>query len=956
VRYILFIIFFLTLTSPLLGQQTAGKISSGKSAAALSARQVSGIVQDSTGEPVTGATIKIISAKDSLLTSSDKDGIFIFGSVKMANFILTASEIGFKTTVRKYFNNDQSPKIILEPIIISSQSYQLKQVVVNGTPSVIYKTDTVEYRAGDYKVPEYATVDELLKKMEGMEVGADGSLAHQGQAVVKAKLNGREFGGGSVSQAIQNLPASIVDKIQIVDDYGDQAARTGIKDGAPVKVLNITTKKDRSVGTIARLVSQEGNNGRYNEQVSLQNINANRVINLSGNITSTVNGVASSNSTSTMMPPAGAPFTGGLANYSPTSATGAGAPGTTHSGAPTFSYTDNWGSKLIATGSYVYNYNNVNSVSENYGQINSSIGSSNFNNKSTVKNNNQGHAVKFQLEYNIDKTNYLQINPTFNHKSIALNSNILTDNLNYFTTGFEHPVVGLTTNQPATNNDYGITALYVHVFRKAGRNFSIQTGFNQSNNQINGDKSADYRYYLDTTLTTLIKDSLSHLLTFKTSNSKIYRSVITYIEPISLRSKLEFTAQIRNAVHNNEAVSDTVLADGQLKELTRLKNVYQFSFLETRVTIDYHYTGQKSNLSVGATVVPTNLSGNQIDNNTNNYVYTSRSNLKVIPVFRYAYAWSSTEKFQIAYSGTTNEPNFQQIQPFTDRSDPNNIITGNPNLKPTFVHNVKANYDSYFPNSRFNLSFGIDGTLYDNQVATDIAQVTFPISGTSNSTINQISFANVSGDKVVNGNYTITKQLNNRNYYLALNGNIIYNHTNAISNDLPYHTTAWVFVERFGPQITLNNTKVIIKPYVGYEIDKSTTTTLNAVPSTIKTVKLAIDGQTYLPSNFQVHYSASKNYISGFTNNNINPFVINAGFEKRFLKTHNLAVTFDVFDLLHQNSFIQQTVTPQYTSYTLSNTLSRYFLVGLKLNLQKWGGTPTRRGQTLKRRGDGSFY
>jgi hypothetical protein len=197
--------------------------------------------------------------------------------------------------------------------------------------------------------------------------------------------------------------------------------------------------------------------------------------------------------------------------------------------------------------------------------------------------------------------------------------------------------------------------------------------------------------------------------------------------------------------------------------------------------------------------------------------------------------------------------------------------------------------------------------------------------------------------------------LNDRNYNLALNGSVTYGYTNAISDNLLYHTTGWDFNQRFGPRISLIGNKLMINPYFGYEVIKSSTNTLNATPSTIQTIRLAIDGQIYFTKNFQLHYNASKNYISGFANYNLNPLVINAGFEKRILRAHNLALTFDVFDLLHQNSFIQQSVTPQSTTYTLSNTNSRYFLVGLRLNLQKWGGTPMHNGQPIKRRGDGSF-
>ncbi|GGA94611.1 TonB-dependent receptor [Mucilaginibacter rubeus] len=930
-KHIFFILFLMVATN-LKAQQIINK--DAPKLPAREFRQVSGIVQDSTGTPVARATVILKSAKDSMATSSDKDGIFIFENVREATFLLTVSEVGFTTKVSRYLNNEETKKIVLAPIILKDQYYQLKQVNVNGTPTIVYKTDTVQYRASDYKVPAYSTVDQLLKKMEGMEVGADGTLVHQGQQVTKAKLNGKVFGGGNVAQAIQNLPASIVDKIQIVDDYGDQAARTGIKDGAPSKTLNITTRADKSIGTIARIVSQEGNHGRYNEQLSVQHINANRVINLIGNVSSTVNGVASTSPTSSVIS----------------------TPGTTRSGSPTFSYTDDWGSKIVATGSYVYNFNNTNSISNTYGFANSSNGLSNFINNSTVKNSSRGNTVKFQLEDNLDKSNYLQINATFNNINSSATTSTLTSNLNYFTTGFEHPVVNLEAVNSTTGHGYGLTALFVHTFKKPKRNFSIQAGFTQSNSQIKGDKSTEYRYYLDTTQNTLVKDSLSHLIINKTSNSKVYRSVVTYVEPLTARAQLEFTGQIRNAVYDNKAISDTVLANGQLQELTRLENTYHFSFTETRATVDYRYSGRKSNLSLGATFVPTALSGTQVDNNTANNVSTSRLDFRIIPVFRYSYSWSTSERFQIAYSGINTEPEFQQIQPFIDRSDPNNIIIGNPNLKPTFTHSVTASYNKYFPNDKFNISFNVDGRLYDNQVATNIVQITAPISATLNKTINEINYVNINGDKAITGGYSISKQLNDRNYYLGLNGSITYGYFNAVSNSISYHTSQWDFNERFGPQISLNDNKFIISPYIGYEVNRSFTNTLNATSNTIQTTKLAIDGQIYLPRNFQLHYNAIKNYISGFTNYKQNPLVINAGFEKRFsMRTQSLALTFDVFDLLHQNNFLQQSVTPQSTTYTQSNTLSRYFLVGLKLNLQKWGGTPMHNGQPLKRRGDGSF-
>ncbi|RZA01873.1 MAG: hypothetical protein EOP47_09065 [Sphingobacteriaceae bacterium] len=121
-----------------------------------------------------------------------------------------------------------------------------KQTIVDPKESKLaekktYKSDPNEYIADNHSVRANATVDDILKKIEGVEVSPDGSIAFQGQPVTGAKLNGKDFAGGDVAAAVKNLPADIVEKLQFIDDYGDQAARTGVRDGNPAKILNITT-------------------------------------------------------------------------------------------------------------------------------------------------------------------------------------------------------------------------------------------------------------------------------------------------------------------------------------------------------------------------------------------------------------------------------------------------------------------------------------------------------------------------------------------------------------------------------------------------------------------------------------------------------------------------------------------------------------------------------------------
>lgn len=901
----------------------------------LSSREVSGVVKDGNGQIVVGAVVTLKSKLDSVVTATNEDGIFILKDVKLATFLIEVKALGNVTFIKRYLNSDVTKRIVLDPIELKNQDNLLKEVKVDGSPTIVYKTDTVEYRATDYKVRPNATLDEVLKKMEGMEVGTDGSLTHQGQSVVRAKLNGKEYSGGSVAQAIQNLPADIIEKVQIVDDYGDQAARTGVKDGDPQKILNVTTKADRSVGTTGRLTAQYGSNDRYNGQLFLQRLNGNRQLGIIGNFRNTVNGVASTGDT------------GGGG--------GGGSGGTTKSAVPTLSYRDQWSKKTQVVGSYAYTYTDNNVINKSFGQRFSTIGTSLFNNDQTSQSTSNGHRVTFEIDHDIDSTNYLQINPTFNTTLSNSLSNSLTDNINKFTTtGFEHKLEQSLNKGNNTNSAYGLTALYLHTFKKPKRNVSLQLSVNRSETDGSNDANTHTKNYADSTTNTLLVDSVSHVLTSRKSDNTTYRGTLTYVEPIGKNSMMQFAAATRYAVYDNTALTDTVAADGTIIRNPNMDNIYNYSLTETRLSLNYRYTGTKNSLSLGAAYVPFSLNGSKVNTATGQAEPTSRTYIRVIPVLRYNYNWSRTERLQVTYTGQNSEPNFQQIQPFTDRSNPNNIIIGNPDLKPTFTHSINTSYNNYLANAKFNFSLTLNGSLIDNQVSTDTYRKAVPIGPGRNRTINEVHYVNISGAKQMSTRYNVSKSFNNRAYTVALNGSVDYNFGYGMSEGQRYNTTTWNISQRFGPQI--NPAEWFeLNPYFEYRLSRTFSTATNAIATSLQTNSFVVTSRMYFWKTFQVNYRVSKSYVTGLGTYNTSPLIINAGFEKEFFAKRLLVLTFNVFDLLHQNNFVQQTVTSQAVTNTLSNALSRYFLFGLRLNLQKWSGRPQRNGQILQRRGDGSF-
>ncbi|WP_295719311.1 outer membrane beta-barrel family protein [Mucilaginibacter sp.] len=881
-------------------------------------REVIGVVKDTADKKMEGATVKLVSATDSAVTSTGPTGKFAFRKVKSATFVITVTSIGYQPVIRKMLNNDESRSISLDPFVLKQQSHMLGEVVVNGGPSISYKTDTVEYRASDYKLRPNATVDELIKKMEGVEVAKDGTVTHQGQAVVKARLNGKDYIGGDVAQAIKNLPADIVEKIQIIDDYGDQAARTGIKDGDPQKVLNITTRPDRSVGNVGRLNAGAGSDERYDNRLFFQRLNGNEQIGVIGSFVNTVNGVSGSG--------------------------GGGSGGTTKTGGPNVSYRSYLTKKIQINTSYNYNFRDVNSINHSDGQQFSKLGTTNFIRNNNAQNNNKTHNVNLELEYNIDSANYLKITPNFSYSGSS-SSNVSQN----FKTGLIHQDISGLTGSNNTVPAYGGIVFYQHLFKKPKRNLSLQVSYNRSNNETANNQDNNIIYYQGST-STMLKDSLVHRYISRTNLSNNFRTSFTFVEPLSDVSQLEFNAQLNARSYDNKAYTYNIDSLGNRPLVDSLSNVFKYSFTETRIALNYRLNQKKYNVSLGVTAVPTVLDGTKI---SDGIVSTHRNNFNLIPIARFQYVWSKQERFSVNYSGSPQEPTFNQIQPVRDESNPQNPVVGNPNLKPSFRNSINLQYNNYIVDSKFNVSANGNVSFIKNQIVTN----TVLIPDALDSKKNETHYINLNGSYAIGGNYNISKQLDDRKYNLSLNGTINYGHGVSMSEGFQNYTTTWHFNERFGPQINPNES-IEVNPYVSYDVAKSFFTLPNSVNTNISTTALAIDGKFYFlegrTANFG--YSASKNFVEGVSKNlTRNPLVINAYIEQQFFKRRNLTLTFQVFDILKQNNFVSQVTNENSVTNTLSNAQSRYFMFSAKLNLQKWTGTPMRHGQRMKRRGDGSF-
>ncbi|HIY75098.1 MAG TPA: carboxypeptidase-like regulatory domain-containing protein, partial [Candidatus Sphingobacterium stercorigallinarum] len=206
------------------------------SAYGQSGRVVQGMLMDTESRPIAGALVRLITAADTMATSSSQAGFYTFGNVRATSFKIVASSLGFQATEKQVEFPEGEVNLRVPSFVLAVNAEQIEEVVIDGVLTVQVKGDTVEYSTKDLKLREGAVAEEALKKLQGVEVDKDGNVTAQGESITKVRINGKDFFGGDVKTATQNLPANIIEKIQVVDDYGDMANLTGNKSGDSEKV------------------------------------------------------------------------------------------------------------------------------------------------------------------------------------------------------------------------------------------------------------------------------------------------------------------------------------------------------------------------------------------------------------------------------------------------------------------------------------------------------------------------------------------------------------------------------------------------------------------------------------------------------------------------------------------------------------------------------------------------
>lgn len=848
--------------------------------------QIKGSVLDTAGIPLTGTLIKIKNGKDSVQTAADIDGNFTLGNIKWPNFTLSAAFIGFETFMKTY-KISSGISLLIPPIHLKTSSNMLNEVVITAVTAVKINEDTVTFNASSFPVRQGDAVDEILNKLPGVKVDADGNVTTQGEPITKIRINGKDFFGTDVATAIKNLPADIIKNLQIIDDYGDHANITGIKSGEAEKVLNLTILEEKKHGHSVRLYSGLGNENRYNTSLRGNTFKGERQVSFDG----TVNNIN---------------MRGGNSN------------GITSTNSASMNYRNDWSKKVSADAGYSFNNRKNTTLSKSFSQ-NFLENYTRFENAvSDNESDNYSHNFSGNLIIKPDTLNYLKIAPRFSH-----NSNN-SDNIGVTDISQEN-LISIRNNLSGSNvvnANVGTYVYYNHKFNKKGRNMSLNGNFNYSNGDNDRNVLNNYLIRQAGVDSTRIQNQLIA----NSNNNYSLWSNLTYMEPIWNKTFVEFSYSHSRSSTTTDRITNDIIGGNTIFNAD-LSNNYEYQFYTNKVGVNYRYIADKFNYTLGLNAQPTILKGQNLSRSIN----TENRTFNIIPSARMVYKFTKQQALHVNYWGRNNQPSFLQLQPITDNSNLQNTITGNPNLKPEFVHTLNAKYNQ----SDWNMGHILYANLSFNQIQNKIVTTKVQIPNT----INQLtSYTNTDGFYSLRGNFSYGKPFAERKYTITYSSSAYLNN-NVAFIDLSKNI-AKNFMVRQEIEFKIDIKDIIDAAFeTSYAVNKTQYSQASFSDRQTNSIGFQIRGRNYFFKDLTLSYNLRKTINSGFDNGIVkNPTILRLYTEYRFLKGNNGTLRFEGNDLFNQNTGISRDVFDNIIVDRQINRLGRYFMLSFFYRLNKFGG------------------
>jgi hypothetical protein len=911
---------------------------------------VSGKITDSKDNSgLIGVNVTLTNAKDSTRVygaSSDIDGSFIIPDVTAGEYVLNVSYISYKTIVR---NISVTENTDLKNIPMAEESKLLKEVVIEDKQIRVQQLgDTSQFNANAFKTNKDATTEDLLTKMPGV-TSENGTVKVNGEEVKRVLVDGKPFFGDDPRTTIQNLPADIIDKVQVFDKMSDQSAFTGFDDGNSQKTINIVTKNGMVNSKFGKFYAGYGGpDNRYNVGLNFNSFKGDRrfsILAMSNNINQQnfniqdlVGATGSGNSGGGQG--SGNRGGGGQGGRGGNNALGNFLVGQQNGIATTtalgLNYSDKWGKKKKVTfsGSYFFNgtkNENISSAVRNY--ISNSDSGLVYNETKDVNSKNFNNRLNLRIEYTIDSSNILTFTPSFSTQNYISSSELNASNTR------NNATIESATQNNINVKQYGINfsndILYQHKFSKKGRTISFNLNSGASMRNTNAGLFTLNNYLTDTVSTTDTIDQKSKLRTL----SYAVGGNIVYTEPIKKYGQLAFNyapsftkSRSQKNTDNYDVLSDTY----SLKD-TALSNQFNNTYLTNRMGLVYRYNNQKLNWSIGVNGQHALLQSEQLSPDS---ISVKKNFLSLLPVAELNYKFSKTENLRFFYRTSTNPPSITQLQNVIDNSNSLILSSGNPDLKQTFTQSIGLRYGRANTTKATNLFIFANATNTINYIANSTIifardTVVNEIKATAGAQF--VQPVNLNGywntRTFITYGFPISKIKSNMN----VNGGFVYTRTPTLINTA--RNTANSFAFNAGFSLSSNISKKIdftLGYIANYTIVRNSLQQQNNNNYFNHTATARFNYQFWKGFVFNTSVSNTLN-AGGSASYNVSYWLLNASLAYKFLKDESLEIKFSANDILNQNTNITRNVTEIYTEDVSSTALRRYFMGTITYTLKKIG-------------------
>ena len=911
-------------------------------------RIISGQVADSlTKENLISANVilKYISTSEEQGTTTDKNGIFRFEGIKNGKYNLIISYVGYKT-----FQTDieiKNRSIDLEKILLSPTDIETKEVEVIGkVPPVVQNADTTQYNSDAFKTNKDATAEDLVQKMPGISV-QNGKVQSQGEDIKKVLVDGKPFFGDDPSAVLKNVPAEIIEKIQVFDQQSEQAQFTGFDDGNSSKTINLITRMKFRQGTFGKLTAGYGNQDKFLSNGNINIFNGDQRITLLGQINNINQQNFSNEDLLGVMSQSGGrrggfsrPPGGGGGSSRGGNFRGGGSAsdflvnaqnGLTNTKSFGVNYSDKWSDKLDVSGSYFFNLtnNDAESITNRNYSLNSTAPQNYAENNSSISKN-INHRFNLRMNYQIDSVNSILLEPSLTAQINDGNSNIF-GKTNSGLTNLNSTSSLFNSNLSAIN--FSNQLLFRHKFETRGRTFSVNLNTAINNNKGDNNLYSENTYYTNLALSDTL-DQISNL----DKKGKSFSPRIIYTEPLSDNSILQLGSSFTYSKDESDQKTFSNAANNNYNLLdTSLSNNYNKIYNTQSYSTGYRYRKDKIMLMANLNYNISQLKSEQV------YPFaatTQKTFNSVLPSFMFRYNISRDKNFRFFYRTNNNDPSVEQLQNVLDNSNALQLSIGNPNLKQDYIHSFFMHYSQINMRNLNSFFVLLGGTFTQNYIGynTIIAQ-------SDTTVLNNINLAqgselktpvNVNGYANLRSFFTYGSPIYFLKSNLNLNLSANYSRTPGVINGFTNFANSttlgagFVLSSNFSENLDFTLSSSSNYNIVKNSVNESNNKNYLSETAFLKFYWLMWEDFT-LQSNFNYQYNGG--YSESYDPNS---YLLNASLGKKLFADNSGEIRFTAYDILNKSSNVQRTVSDSYIEETQSNVLGRYFMLSFIYNVRNF--------------------